>query len=187
LHTLDTIDLDINYNTSYSLASYRNSELASDLWFTDLTIVATRNPSYNLPFVQSINPEMGKVRSKSDYYLWVEAIFGFRTYSPDCVMPIYNFTSNGHRFASYEAVGEFRVQVINAINSGDHSSSLMFLSEKIKNGEMPDHPLCEFFDRDEFYSIFEIENPLSTAYEVGINVSFTEEELRQIKGFKLIK
>ncbi len=184
LHTLDTIDFDINYNTSYSLASYRDSELLSDLWFTDRTYVLGRF-YYKLPFVQSYRGvEFGSVRSKSDPYVWVQGIRNFSWFSPDCVMEIYNFTRNGHRLDSNEAAGEFIMPVINALNSKDYASSLKFLSENIKKGEMPNQD-C-FLDEDG-QSIFEINNPLATTYEVRINVSFTEEELGQIKGFKLIK
>jgi hypothetical protein len=57
------------------------------------------------------------------------------------------------------------------------------LSENIKKGEMPK----DCFLHEDDHSIFEINNPLAMTYEVRINVSFTEEELGQIKGFKLIK
>jgi len=183
LHTLDTIDLDIKYNTSYSLASYRDSESLSDLWFTDRTYVLGRL-HYKLPFVQSYRGvELGSVRSKSDPYVWVQGIRNFSWFSPDCVMEIYNFTSNGHRLDSNEAAGEFIMPLINALNSRDYASSLKFLSENIKKGEMPK----DCFLHEDDHSIFEINNPLAMTYEVRINVSFTEEELGQIKGFKLIK
>jgi hypothetical protein len=73
--------------------------------------------------------------------------------------------------------------LINALNSRDYASSLKFLSENIKKGEMPK----DCFLHEDDHSIFEINNPLAMTYEVRINVSFTEEELGQIKGFKLIK
>jgi hypothetical protein len=183
LHTLDTIDLDIEYNTSYSLASYRDSESLSDLWFTERTYVLG-HLHYKLPFVQSYRGvELGSVRSKSDPYVWVQGIRNFSWFSPDCVMEIYNFTSNGHRLDSNEAAGEFIMPLINALNSRDYASSLKFLSENIKKGEMPK----DCFLHEDDHSIFEINNQLTTTYEVKINVSFTEEELGQIKGFKLIK
>ena len=185
-HTLDTIDLDINFNTRYRLASYRDSYLASDMWFTD-RIYHAGPFIYNLPFVQSNKAETGQVRSKSDPYTWVEGIRNFSWFSPDCVMPIYNFTENGNRIDSNKAMGEFKMPLINALNSRDYVSSLIFLSETIKTESMPAFPNCYFFDIDNFYRIFEIGNPLSTAYEVRINVSFTEEELGKVKGFTLIK
>ena len=96
-------------------------------------------------------------------------------------MPIFNFTENGYRIQFYQAEDEFRKPLTNSLNSTDYSSALKSIQEQIINRRMPGGNY-DFETR-----IYEIENPLSIQYQIRINASFTELELEQIKGFKLLE
>ena len=172
LHNLDTVNLDIDYNSKYRIASRR--EFASDLWLIN-------SMPYDLPFVQSSSIITHLVKSSNNYYEMVKAINYFPETLSDFIMPIFNFTENGYRIQFYQAEDEFRKPLTNSLNLTDYSSALKSIQEQIINRRMPGGNY-DFETR-----IYEIENPLSIQYQIRINASFTELELEQIKGFKLLE
>ena len=103
-------------------------------------------------------------------------------------MPFFNFTANGYRIESYQAVDEYMKPLTNSLNSSDYFTALKSISDQIIARRMPfGFHSYNWSDQDFRIRIFDVKNPQSIQYKIQINASFTEQEIEQIKGFKLVK
>lgn len=179
VHELDTMNLDIDYNAEYRIASKRDRSNSSNLWFIK-----------EMPFVHSIYADTYLDKSYVGNGL-VEMVKRIR-YFPELleyqIMPLFNFTANGYRIESYQAVNEYMKPLTNSLNSSDYLTALKSISDQIIARRMPfDFHSYNWSGQDFRIRIFDIKNPQSAQYQIQINASFTEQELEQLKGFKLFK
>jgi len=179
VHALDTMNLDIDYNAEYRIASKRDHSKSSNLWFIR-----------EMPFVHStvVETYLGRSYIGNGQVEMVKRIRYFPQSSEYYTMPLFNFTEGGYRIELDQAVGEFMQPLTNSLNSSDYLTALMSLSDQIISRRMPlDFNYYNWSGQDFRERIFEIKNPQSTKYQIQINASFTEQEIEQIKGFKLVK
>ncbi len=195
-HELDTLDMQIDFDTQYQIGTIRNKKwidyTPSNFWFfQDMPFEAFSDVETVVKNVQAFEPIIKKGKQvgmlpvgmrptrvvqrplvELDYYLF----------------PIYSFTDNGYRIESYVAKNEFWAPLTSSINSLEYFTALGNISEQILSGRMPGN--FNYFNwsgRDLRSRIFEITNPISHLFQIQIIASFTEQELERLKGFKLLK
>ena len=142
-----------------------------------------------MPFVHStdVNTYLEKVYVGGQAEL-VKRINYFPTTSEYYTMPLFNFTANGYRIDSYQAVDESIQLFTKALNSSDYLNALKSINDQIITRGMPlGFYFYNWSGADFRNRIFDIQNTETTQYQIQINASFTEQEIEQIKGFKLVK
>jgi hypothetical protein len=173
------MNLDIDYNTEYRIASRRDRSNSSNLWFIK-----------EMPFVHSnyADTYLDKSYVGNGLVEMVKRIRYFPVLLEYQIMPLFNFTANGYRIESYQAVDEYMKPLTNSLNSSDYLTALKSISDQIIARRMPfDLHSYNWSGQDFRTRIFDIKNPQSAQYQIQINASFTEQEIEQIKGFKLFK
>lgn len=179
VHALDTMNLDIDYNTEYRIASKRDRSNSSNLWFIK-----------DLPFVHSnyADTYLDKSYVGNGQVEMVKRIRYFPGLLEYEIIPFFNFTANGYRIESYQAVDEYMKPLTNSLNSSDYFTALKSISDQIIARRMPfGFGSYNWSNQDFRKRIFDVYNPQTIQYKIQINASFTEQELEQLKGFKLVK
>ena len=180
-HELDTVNLDIDYNSKYRIKFIYSNNFAnmghnpSNLWIIG-----------EFPFDQSNNAQTIRNYSyqNGQGQLGDEIVVGFYQYANEnllrSVTEYFDFTKErGRRIEQYEAEDKFRKPVTLALNSSDNSYALTSISDHILANNM----LSYYFTKNRIYELI----PYESQYQIQINLSFTELEIEQIRGFKLIK
>lgn len=195
-HDLDRVELKIDYSSEYRIGTYRDQTYIdytpSNLWFYhDLPFLAYSEVETVTKNEQVYEPVMKKGKQVGSVAIGIRPtkviqrpIISLSTY----LSPIYTLTKNGYRLEPYEAKNEFYSSLTNAIGSSNYSSAISSISNQIYTKRMPgDFYYYNWSGQDFRNRIFQINNPQATNYEIRINLSFTEQELGLIKGFKLVK
>ena len=195
IHNLDTVDLKFDFDAKFRIGTIRDKRYIdytpSNLWFYhDLPFLAYSEVVTGVKIVQVYEPVMKKGKQVGSVAIGMRPTkviqYPERSLST-YILPIFTLTRNGYRLESYEAKNEFNSSLTNAIGSSDYFSALSSMSNQIYTRRMPGDFNYYWSDQDFRERIFEINNPQSANYEIRINLSFTEQELGLIKGFKLVK
>jgi hypothetical protein len=194
VHELDTMNVELKYNSEYRIGARSDNRwidyTPNNLWFiedlpfnaaTDLETFVRNEQVYEPIFVRGKRVGEKAIGMKATKVI-SRPLIELRTY----IQPIFSFTNaNGQRLESYEAFTDSSALGM-AINS-TNLSSLQIISDLINTGGMPlGFSYFSWSGRDFRTRVFEVRDPDETVYSIKINAAFTEQELGQIRGFKLV-
>lgn len=196
LHELDTMNVELKYDAEYRIGARSDNRwidyTPNNLWFfkelpfnaaTDVETFVRNEQVFEPIFVRGKRVGEKAVGMKANKVI-SRPLIELRAY----VLPLFSFSNtSGQRLQSYEAFTDSSPLGL-ALNSVNPSSSLQTISDLIGTRNMPlGFEYYSWSGRDFRARIFEVLDPKETTYVMNINAAFTEQELGQIKGFKLIK
>lgn len=170
VHALDTINLDIQYDAKYRLATFRDNESDIDMWLVR-----------DLPF-----ESLYRFTMRSNGYSI--NLYEIQYQQKERILPIFNFSVDNNYYRleelQFKSSEEFYSSIWTASNLQYNLISLMQINQQIvHNGSA----LSYWQDGPIIKERFELAFPKEESYSININVGFTESELEKISGFKLLK
>ncbi len=195
-HELDTMKLELNYNAKYRIGTRSDENwidyTPGNFWFIKTlpfnSASALETFVKNEQVFETVSDKRGrpvgrKFVGMKDNRIIVRPTIELGTHS----LRVFSFTNdNNYRVDSYYWTENSPLDI--ALNSTSVSSSLKMVSKLVSDRAIPlGFDYYSWSGRDFRSRSFEIQEPRATVYSININAAFTEKELGQIKGFKLIK
>lgn len=174
IHALDTINLDIQYEAKYRIATRGDNKNIINIWYVE-----------DLPF-ESLDRFVFSGRG-NDFL-----IYEYRYQQENKILPIFNFSfknfCDGYRIdeESFKDHEKYFSSIWTSSNLQSNLNSLMQINQQL----FVDNFYYDYSDWQEAKIIkkrFEIISKIGSTYSVNIDVGFTESDLEQIRGFKLLK
>jgi hypothetical protein len=189
VHDIDTVNLDIDDNPKYPIGSGNPQYIRNNTWkvermpfdnFTSVLVNMQVEDSYEPLTVKGKN--VGSKIVKKIVYNINPSGGGLQ----ELLLPILSFSdSKGFRinsgFSNY-------ISLFSAINNTDYRDALKTISDKIFAIEMPGS-FSNYMGGWPYTPerIYNVDFPISEEFLIEFNAEFSEEDLQNIRGFKLMK